>query len=81
MDKRALEDLLAEYAALREQNRREEERRRQEISEKHPDLEALLQERHEMVLSSVLSAFSDRSVSSSCEVNSLNRTNFRNKPS
>lgn len=58
MDKRALEDLLAEYAALREQNRREEERRRQEISEKHPDLEALLQERHEMVLSSVLSAFS-----------------------
>ena len=56
MDK--LENLLAEYERRRAENEKEEQRRRQEIREKHPDLEALLQERHEMVLSSVLSAFS-----------------------
>ena len=49
--------LMADYAARRQENEREEARRMEEIRARHPDLAALVEERHSMILSSVRSAF------------------------
>lgn len=59
MDKPTVDGLLWEYAALRERNEKEEQRRRQEIEEKYPELAELLLRRHEMVMSSVMRLFAD----------------------
>ena len=57
MDKPTVDGLLLEYAALRERNEKEEQRRRQEIGEKYPELAEQLRGRHEMVMSSVMRLF------------------------
>ena len=59
MDKLTVNGLLREYAALRERNEQEGQRRQQEIGEKYPELAQLLHERHEMVMSSVMRLFPD----------------------
>ena len=51
--------VLAAFEAQRERNEQENDRRRREIAEKHPDLDALVRQRHEMVMSAVRGAFSD----------------------
>ncbi len=51
--------VLAAFEAQRERNEQENERRRREIAEKHPDLDAVVKSRHEMVLGAVRGAFSD----------------------
>ena len=51
--------VLAEFEAQRERNEQENDRRRGEIAEKHPDLDALVNQRHEMVMRAVRGAFSD----------------------
>ncbi|MBR4360303.1 MAG: ATP-binding protein [Clostridia bacterium] len=58
MDSRILADILAAYENKRQVNEQEENRRLAEIRECHPDLDALIRERHEFVLQSVRSAFS-----------------------
>ena len=57
MDNRILSGLIAEYELTRQQNAQEEDRRKQEIAALHPDLAALTEKRHEMVLSSMRSLF------------------------
>ena len=47
-----------EYERRQQENRREEERRRREIAQKAPELDRLLEERHQMILRSVRGAFS-----------------------
>ena len=51
--------VLAAFEAQRERNEQENERRRREIAEKHPDLDEVVKSRHEMVLGAVRGAFSD----------------------
>ncbi len=51
--------VLAAFETQRERNEQENERRRREIAEKHPDLDAVVRSRHEMVLGAVRGAFSD----------------------
>ena len=58
MDDQILADVMAEYALRRQENDKEEDRRKEEISALHPDLAALMRERHEMILRSVRGAFS-----------------------
>ena len=58
MDNQAMARVAEEYERRQRENRREEDRRRQEIAQKHPDLERLLTERHQMILRSVRGAFS-----------------------
>ena len=55
MDNQLVNALLAEYARQREKNDREETRRKDEIRLRHPDLWALVQQRHELVMQSVRS--------------------------
>jgi len=57
VDNRILSGLMADYEARKAQNAREEARRREEIRTRHPDLFALVEERHQMVLQSVRSIF------------------------
>lgn len=58
MDNQVLSAILAEYALKRENNEREEARREEEIREKHPRLFALVQQRHDMILSAVRAGLS-----------------------
>ncbi len=51
--------VLAAFEAQRERNEQENERRRREIAEKYPDLDAVVKSRHEMVLGAVRGAFSE----------------------
>ena len=51
--------VLAAFETQRERNEQENERRRREIAEKYPDLDAVVKSRHEMVLGAVRGAFSD----------------------
>lgn len=57
MDNRVLGEVLAEYAAQREKNEQEEQRRQQEIAAKAPQIAALMQQRHQMIMGSVRGAF------------------------
>lgn len=57
MDNQILSGILAEYAALRQQNQQEEARRLNEIREKHPTIAELVNKRHDMILNSVRGAF------------------------
>ena len=57
MDNQIWTDVLAGLARRREENEQEETRRLAEIASLHPDLAALLQKRHDMVIRSVRSAF------------------------
>ncbi len=50
--------VLTAFEAQRARNEEENDRRRQEIAQKHPDLDALLRQRHELVLGAVRGAFS-----------------------
>lgn len=50
--------VLAAFEAQRARNAQENDRRRQEIAQKHPDLDALLNRRHELILGAVRGAFS-----------------------
>ena len=58
MDNRILDSLMAEYESLRLENAREEARRQQEIAARHPDLWALAENRHRMVMQAAFSVFS-----------------------
>lgn len=58
MDNQILSLVLSDFAARQQENEQEEERRLDEISTLHPDLHALLQQRHSMVLQSARLAFS-----------------------
>lgn len=49
--------VLAEFEARRVRNEQESDRRLREITRSHPDLSALLERRHEMVIGAVRSAF------------------------
>ena len=51
------EQIMESYRLQREKNAREERRRREEVAEKDPRIGELMQKRHEMILSSVRSAF------------------------
>ncbi|MBR6185459.1 MAG: ATP-binding protein [Clostridia bacterium] len=51
MDNQAWDRVRAEFERKRDKNAREEARRQREIGEKHPDLYALMKQRHEMILS------------------------------
>ncbi|MBR5111600.1 MAG: ATP-binding protein [Clostridia bacterium] len=51
--------VLTEFEAQRARNEQENDRRRREIAQKHPDLDALVNQRHEMVMRAVRGAFSD----------------------
>lgn len=57
MDNQAWARTEAAFARIQKENEREEARRRREIAEKAPEVEKLLAARHEMILSSVRSAF------------------------
>lgn len=57
MDQRILKEILAQYEEKRRAHEAEEARRREEIAKKHPDLNCLLEQRHEMVMGSVRDAF------------------------
>ena len=56
MDNQILSLVMADFAARQRENEREEARRKEEIAARHPDLQALLQQRHEMVLRAPLQA-------------------------
>lgn len=58
MDNRILSSVLSQYEALRKSNARLEEERREEIARLHPDLMALVHQRHDLVLGAVRSLFS-----------------------
>ena len=58
MDNQAMARVTEEYERRQQENQKEEDRRRQEIAQKHPDIERLLTERHQMILRSVRGAFS-----------------------
>lgn len=58
MDSRILAGVLADYDLKRRENEREEARRLEEINALHPDLAALIRQRHDLVLRSVRTAFS-----------------------
>ena len=58
MDNQVWPRVLAGFEEKQRQNQREEERRMAEISARCPDLARLVEERHQMVLGSVRSAFS-----------------------
>lgn len=51
------EQIMESYRLQREKNAREERRRREEVNQKDPRIAELMQKRHEMILSSVRSAF------------------------
>ena len=57
MDNRVLAAILAEYEQKQQQNEREENRRRNEIAQFHSDIQALIDQRHEMVMRSVRGVF------------------------
>lgn len=59
MDNQAWARTEAEFEQRRQQNEQEENRRREEIAQKLPALDQLLQERHSMILRSVRGAFAD----------------------
>ena len=54
--------VLAAFEAQRASNEQENDRRREEIAQKHPDLDALVRKRHEMVMRAVRGAFSEGSL-------------------
>lgn len=58
MDNHILSGLLAQYEQRRQQNAQEAARRSAEIARLHPDLTALMEKRHKMVLQSVMNVFS-----------------------
>ena len=58
MDNQILSLVMMDFAARRMENEQEEARRMEEITTLHPDLQALLQQRHSMVMKSVTSIFS-----------------------
>ena len=58
MDNQILFQVLAAFAQRRQADEAEENRRLAEIAQKYPDLNALLQARHGMVMRLVQSAFS-----------------------
>ncbi|MBR3019295.1 MAG: ATP-binding protein [Clostridia bacterium] len=60
--------VLAAFEAQRARNEQENNRRRQEIAEKFPDLDALVKQRHEMVMGAVRGAFSDGKLQSAEEM-------------
>lgn len=57
MDNHILSGLLAQYEQRRQQNAQEGARRSAEIARLHPDLTALMEKRHRMVLQSVMNLF------------------------
>ena len=50
--------VLAAFEAQRARNEQENDRRRQEIAERFPELETLVRQRHEMIMGAVRGAFS-----------------------
>lgn len=58
MDNQVLARVEEIYLQRQAENRREEDRRREEIARLHPELDRLLTERHQMILRSVRGAFS-----------------------
>ncbi|MBR1585889.1 MAG: ATP-binding protein [Clostridia bacterium] len=58
MNNQILRAVLADYEVLRRQNEQEEARRRAEIEQRCPDLHALVQGRHDMIMASVRSGLS-----------------------
>lgn len=59
MDNQVLARVAEAYERRQAENRREEDRRRREIAQNHPDLDRLLTERHQMILRSVRGAFTE----------------------
>ena len=59
MDNQIWAQVTAEFERRRQENQREEARRRNEIAGKFPKLNQLIEERHSMILRSVMGAFSD----------------------
>ena len=57
MDNQVLTDILAGYEQKRARNEMEETRRQEEIRAHHPDLAALIEKRHSMIMQSVRGAF------------------------
>ena len=57
MDNQILSLVMADFAARRLENEREENRRKEEIAAHHPDLQALLDQRHQMVMKAALNGF------------------------
>ena len=57
MDNQVLVRVAEAYEQRQAENQREEDRRRREIAQNHPDLDRLLSERHQMILRSVRGAF------------------------
>lgn len=53
-----MQDVLQAYEQKRKRNGETEALRRQEIAQKHPDVQGLVEKRHQMVLSSVRNLFS-----------------------
>ena len=53
-----MDRVAEEYARRQQEDRMEEDRRRREIAQQHPELDRLLTERHQMILRSVRGAFS-----------------------
>lgn len=60
MDNQIWAQVKETFEERRRQNEREEMRRRDEIAAKYPELEKLIEERHQLVLSSVRSAFAEK---------------------
>ena len=50
--------VLAAFEAQRARNEQENDRRRREIAERYPELDALVKQRHEMIMGAVRGAFS-----------------------
>lgn len=57
MDKQIYTQLMDQYRVAREQNWRVEQMRKEEVFSAHPDVEALHNKRHQMILGSVRNAF------------------------
>ena len=73
MDNQIVSGILAQYARQREENRREEDRRLREIEEKLPGVYQLVAQRHQMILSSVRSAFAAASEDPEARMRAFNR--------
>ncbi|MBQ6803699.1 MAG: ATP-binding protein [Clostridia bacterium] len=57
MDSRILAAVAAELEAKRALNEQEENRRKEEIASRHPDIQTLIDQRHEMVMRSIRGVF------------------------
>ena len=58
MDNQILSLVMADFSARQLENEQEEARRKKEIAARHPDLQALVDQRHQMVMKAALNGFS-----------------------